>query len=323
MGAMSATRLPFDWSSSRVLVTGGAGFLGRRVVARLESVGARRVATTNSREFDLRDEAQAAELFDEQRPDVVIDLAAVVGVIGMNREQPVRLFRDNLRIGTHVVEHAQRVGVSKFVGVGTVCAYPKHTPIPFVEADLWNGYPEESNAPYGLAKKMMLVHLQACRAESGFNGIFLLPVNLYGPGDNFAPESSHVIPALIRKFCAARNAGAAQVVVWGDGTASREFLHVEDAAIGIVAAAAGYDDPEPMNLGSGREITIAELAGLIRELVGYEGRIIWDPSRPNGQPRRCVDTTRAREAIGFEAKRGLREGLLETIAWWETQDASR
>ena len=306
-----------------MLVTGGAGFVGRAVVRRLEALGAGRIVVSRSRETDLRDAARAAELFDNERPDVVIDLAAVVGGIGINREQPVRFFRDNLRIGTHVVEQAHRVGVAKYVGVGTVCAYPKHTPVPFREEDLWNGFPEHTNAPYGLAKKMVLVHVNACREEDGFNGIFLLPVNLYGPGDNFAPESSHVIPALIRKFCAARDEGKSEVQVWGDGTASREFLHVEDAAAGIVAAAERYNDPAPMNLGSGDEITIVELAETIRELVGFGGDIVWDPSRPNGQPRRCVDTTRARESIGFEATRNLREGLRETIAWWEAQGSRR
>jgi GDP-L-fucose synthase len=317
--SMNPRESALDLASHSILVTGGAGFVGRSVVKLLRDRGATDFTVPRSCDYDLRDEAQAARLFEEVQPEIVIDLAAVVGGIGINSREPVRFFRDNLRMGTNLVEQAQRHKVKKFVGVGTVCSYPKNTRVPFRESDLWSGFPEETNAPYGLAKKMVLVHLNACRLESGFNGIYLLPVNLYGPGDNFSPDSSHVIPALIRKICAAHTQGDDEVEVWGDGSATREFLHVEDAAEGIVRAAECYNGGIPINLGSGMEITIADLAALIRELIGYQGRLVWNTSRPNGQPRRCVDSSRAREHLGFQAKRELRNGLCEVIAWWKDQ----
>jgi GDP-L-fucose synthase len=305
-----------NWSSRRVIVTGGAGFLGSYVVDRLRARGCRHVAVPRSREYDLRDRDRIVRLFEDARPHVVIHAAAVVGGIGANRLNPGRFFYDNAIMGIQVMEYARRFGVEKFVALGTVCAYPKIVSVPFVEDDLWAGYPEETNAPYGLAKKMMLVQAQAYRAQYGFNAIYLMPTNLYGPRDNFHPESSHVIPALIRKCVEAKKAGSREVVVWGDGSPTREFLHVEDAAEGIVLAAEAYDGAEPVNLGSGEEISIRDLAEMIAREVGFEGGIVWDAALPNGQPRRCLNTSRAKTSFGFEATRRLADGIPETIRWY-------
>jgi GDP-L-fucose synthase len=302
-----------------VLVTGGAGFLGRHVCRALQDFGPARVDVPRSAAYDLRDPGAIARAFDDYRPEVVIHLAAVVGGIGANRRNPGRYFYDNAVMGLHLMEEARRRGVARFVAVGSICSYPKHTPVPFREEDLWNGYPEETNAPYGLAKKMLLVQAQAYRQQYGFPAITLLPVNLYGPGDNFDPESSHVIPALIRKAVEARRAGRGHIEVWGSGRATREFLFVRDAARAIALAAEHYDRPEPVNLGSGREITIRRLAELICELCGYRGEIRWDVTQPDGQPRRCLDTTRAACAFGFSARTDFRDGLGETIWWFERQ----
>lgn len=306
------------WTGRRVLVTGGAGFLGRAVVARLREEGPAAVIAPRSKEHDLRDPAAVQGLFREARPDCVIHAAAAVGGIGANLRHPGRFFYDNAAMGIHVIEEARRRGVEKLVCLGTICAYPGRTPVPFREEELWNGYPEETNAAYGLAKKMLLVQLQAYRQEYGFRGIYLLPVNLYGPGDNFDPDSSHVIPAMIRKFTEARDSGRDEVVLWGDGSPTREFLYVADAAEAIVLAAARYDAPEPVNVGTGREIAIGDLAGRIAGLTGFGGRIRWDASRPGGQTRRCLDTSRARELFGFVARTDLETGIRETIAWWES-----
>jgi GDP-L-fucose synthase len=305
-----------SWESQRVLVTGGAGFLGRVVVARLQERRAD-VLVVRSADYDLRREADVARLFDETRPQMVIHLAARVGGIGINREHPGSFFYDNLMMGVQLMEYGRRAGVQKFVAVGTVCAYPKFTPVPFREDDLWKGYPEESNASYGLAKKMLLVQAQAYRAEYGFNAIYVLPVNLYGPHDNFDPASSHVIPALIKKCVEAREAGDAVIPVWGNGSASREFLYVDDAARAIVLAAERYNDPDPVNLGSGQEISIRDLIEKIAGLTGYQGRIEWDLSKPDGQPRRSLDITRARDRFGFVAQVQLDEGLRQTIDWFD------
>ncbi len=305
------------WDGRRVMVTGGAGFLGRRVVARLEEAGAKDIFVPRSTEYDLRTEDGVRRALADGRPDVVIHLAAVVGGIGANRENPGRFFYDNAIMGIQLIEQARLAGVSKFVTVGTVCSYPKFTPVPFREEDLWNGYPEETNAPYGLAKKMLLVQSQAYRAQYGFNAIYLIPVNLYGPGDNFDPATSHVIPALIRKCIEARDTGADHIDVWGTGSASREFLYVNDAAEGIVLAAERYDGAEPVNLGVGREITIRELVTLVARLTRFEGELRWDPSRPDGQPRRALDTRRARERFDFAARTSFEDGLRRTIEWYE------
>lgn len=306
------------WSSQSVMVTGGAGFLGSHVVAELRRRGATRVFVPRSAEYDLRREADIRRALQRSQPDIVIHLAAVVGGIGANRREPGRFFYDNAIMGIQLMEQARRAGVRKFVTVGTVCAYPKYTPVPFKEEDLWNGYPEETNAPYGLAKKMLLVQGQAYRQQYGFNAIYLLPVNLYGPGDSFEPERSHVIPALIRKFLEAKEHGAPEVVAWGTGQASREFLYVEDAAEGIALAAERYDGSEPVNLGSGHEITIRELASVIARLVSFSGAIRWDASQPDGQPRRRLDTSRAKELFGFEARTPFEEGLRRTIVWYRS-----
>jgi GDP-L-fucose synthase len=271
-----------------------------------------------SREHDLRKDSDITRLLATARPEVIIHLAAVVGGIGANRENPGRFFYDNLIMGTQLIEGARLAGVAKFVAIGTVCSYPKFAPVPFRETDLWNGYPEETNAPYGLAKKMLLVQAQAYREQYGFNGIFLLPVNLYGPRDNFDPQSSHVIPALIRKCVDAVQAGAPEIVVWGTGRATREFLYVEDAAEAIVLAAEGYDGPEPVNLGTGSEISIQDLVGLIARQTGFTGRIVWDAAKPDGQPRRMLDTARAAEYFGFVAKTSFEEGLRKTIDWYRS-----
>jgi GDP-L-fucose synthase len=308
---------PAFWKSRRVLVTGGGGFLGSHVVEHLHALGCHEVVVPRSWRYDLTRPASVGELFDDARPDLVIHLAARVGGIGANRQNPGSFFYDNLMMGLLVVEEARRRAVEKLVQVGTVCAYPRDTPVPFREDDLWLGYPEETNAPYGIAKKALLVMLQAYRRQYGFDGVYLLPVNLYGPRDNFDLDTGHVIPALIRRMLEARDAGVGEVVLWGTGSASREFLHVEDAARGVLLAAEHYHGAQPVNLGTGREITIRELAALVAELTGYEGELVWDPAKPDGQPRRALDTTRARELLGFEARTPLREGLAETIRWYD------
>ena len=313
-----------DLSQERIVITGGAGFLGRHLQAELCRSGARpeNLLIPTIEEYDLTREADVERVYDTMKPTVVIHLAAEVGGIGANRENPGRFFYSNMAMGLHLIEHARLVGLKKFVQVGTICAYPKFTPVPFREEDLWNGYPEETNAPYGIAKKALLVMLQAYRQQYGLNGIYLLPVNLYGPGDNFNPNSSHVIPALIRKFVEAQDRGQSEVVVWGTGAASREFLYVEDAARGIALATQKYESSEPVNLGAGFEITIKDLAAKIQRLVGFDGRIVWDSSKPDGQPRRCLDTQRAANAFGFKAQMAFDEGLRRTIQWWRQSPAA-
>ncbi len=310
------------WPGRRVLVTGGGGFLGKAVVHRLEAAGATEIFVPRSRDYDLRTQDGIDRALADGRPDLVIHLAAVVGGIGANRENPGRFFYENAIMGIQLMEEARLAGVEKFVTIGTVCAYPKFTPVPFREDDLWNGYPEETNAPYGLAKRMLLVQGQAYRQQYGFNAIYLLPVNLYGPGDNFDPRSSHVIPALIKKCVDARESGADHIEVWGTGSASREFLYVDDAAEGIVLAAELYDDPEPINLGTGQEITIRELVELIAEATGFTGEIRWDASKPDGQPRRALDTTHAREKLGFVAGTSFEKGLRSAVEWYERHSAA-
>ena len=310
------------WTSRRVMVTGGNGFLGSAVVNRLRQAGATEIFVPRSSEYDLRTRDGIARALADARPDLIIHLAAVVGGIGANRENPGRFFYENGIMGIELMEQARLAGVAKFVGIGTVCSYPKFTPVPFHEDDLWDGYPEETNAPYGLAKKMLLVQGQAYRAQYGFNAIHLLPVNLYGPGDNFDPASSHVIPALIRKCLEARDRGDAYIEVWGTGAASREFLYVDDAAQGIVLAAERYDDGDPVNLGVGAEITIRALVELIARLTRYKGELRWDATKPDGQPRRALDTTRARERFGFAAGTSFEDGLRRTIEWYEAKRAA-
>jgi GDP-L-fucose synthase len=310
--------VPF-WETQRVVVTGGAGFLGSFVCSRLREAGVDKLVVPRSAECDLREKEAIERLLREAEPTLVIHLAAVVGGIGANRKNPGRFFYDNAIMGIQLMECARRAGVRKVVAVGTVCAYPKFCPVPFREEDLWNGYPEETNAPYGIAKKILAVQSRSYREEYGFNSIFLLPVNLYGPRDNFDLETSHVIPALVRKCVEARRSGAGEIECWGDGTATREFLHVEDAAEGIVLAAERYDKSDPVNLGAGSEVAIRDLAERIRRLSGFAGRIRWNASYPNGQPRRALDTSRALAEFGFRAKVGLEEGLRRTIDWYETQ----
>jgi GDP-L-fucose synthase len=315
--------MDLTWRGTRVLVTGGGGFLGKHVVGRLRERGCSDVFVPRSREYDLVQPGSACRLLRDTRPDLVIHLAARVGGIGANREHPAEFFYENLMMGTQRLHESWRAGVRKFVALATICAYPKHTPIPFKEQDLWNGYPEETNAPYGLAKKMLLVQSQAYRDQYRFNSICLLPVNLYGPGDSFDPASSHVIPALIKKFAEAKRQGRDEVVAWGDGSPTREFLYVEDAADGIVLAAERYNSSEPVNLGSSFEISIKELAETIAALVGYDGRITWDTSKPNGQPRRKLDTSRAERAFGFRATTPFAEGLRRTVQWYLRSSEAR
>ena len=307
------------WRSRRVLLTGGGGFLGTFIRKRLEREAPAAVLAPRKSELDLRDGGAIRAYLAAQKPDLIIHGAAVVGGIGANRLHPGSFFYENAIMGIQLIEEARRAGVAKFVCLGTICAYPKFAPIPFHEEDLWNGYPEETNAPYGIAKKALLVQLQAYRQEYGFNGIFLLPVNLYGPGDNFDLQSSHVIPAMIRKFVEARNRNEREVVLWGDGSATREFLYVEDAADGIVTAAEKYDGSEPVNLGRGEEIFIRDLAQTVAEKTGFQGTIVWDTTKPNGQPRRMLDVSRAREWFGFRANTSLADGLAKTIEWYEAR----
>ena len=307
------------WEGRRVMVTGGAGFLGSVVVRRLGEAGATEIFVPRVEDYDLRKLAEIDRALADGRPDLVIHLAAAVGGIGANRANPGRFFYDNAIMGIQLIEQARLAGVAKFLTVGTVCAYPKFTPVPFHEDDLWNGYPEETNAPYGLAKKMLLVQSQAYRDQYGFNAIYLIPVNLYGPGDNFNPESSHVIPALIKKCVDARNRGDGFIEAWGTGSASREFLYVEDAARGIVLAAERYDGRDPINLGVGSETTIRDLLELIARLTNFTGEIRWDPTKPDGQPRRALDTSRARERFGFTAETAFEDGLKQTIEWYENR----
>ena len=307
------------WPDRRVMVTGGGGFLGKSVVGRLERAGVASddIFVPRSKDYDLRTAEGVGDALADGEPNVVIHLAAVVGGIGANRENPGRFFYENAVMGVELMEQSRRAGVEKFVQIGTVCSYPKFTPVPFREDDLWNGYPEETNAPYGLAKKMLLVQGQAYRQQYGFDVIHLIPVNLYGPGDNFNPASSHVIPALIKKCVDARDRGDDHIEVWGTGAASREFLYVDDAAEGIVLATERYDDADPVNLGVGREITIRDLVGLIVKATGFEGEVRWDASKPDGQPRRALDTSRARERFGFVAKTSFEDGLRATVRWYE------
>jgi GDP-L-fucose synthase len=311
-----------DLDRQTILVTGGAGFLGSHVVEELRARGAGRIVAPRSRDHDLTDADATRALFEAVRPTLVIHLAAKVGGIGANRRHPGTFFRDNMAMGLHVLEEARRAGNPKVLVAGTICAYPKLAPVPFREDDLWNGYPEETNAPYGIAKKALLVMAQAYRQEFGSNFVMVFPVNLYGPRDNFDLEDSHVIPAMIRKLETARLAGAAEVVLWGDGTPTREFLYVEDAARGMVLAAERYDGADPVNLGAGFEMSIRDLAEKIAALVGFRGRLTWDPSRPNGQPRRRLDVSRARAAFGFTAETSFDEGLARTIAWYRAHGAA-
>jgi GDP-L-fucose synthase len=305
------------FAERRFCVTGGAGFLGQVVVRKLKERGARDIFIPNIENYDLTQITSIQKMMDDSKPDVIIHLAAQVGGIGANREHPGEFFYNNLMMGVQLMHEAWKRSVEKFVAIGTICAYPKFTPVPFKEEDLWNGYPEETNAPYGLAKKMLLVQSQSYRQQYGYNSIFLLPVNLYGPGDNFNPASSHVIPALIRKCVQAVDERYQEIEVWGDGSPTREFIYVEDAAEGILLATEKYNDSEPVNLGSGFEISIKDLVYLIADLTGYKGSFNWDTSKPNGQPRRCLDTNRAKNYFGFEAQVSFKEGLKRTVAWYQ------
>jgi GDP-L-fucose synthase len=312
---------PDFWKNQRVCVTGGAGFLGSFVLEGLKLRGVTNVFVPHIEEYDLVNPADIQRMYDTARPDIVIHLAALAGGIGANRARPADFFYINLMMGIQLMHEAWKRGVSKFVALGTVCAYPKFTPIPFREETLWDGYPEETNAPYGLAKKMLLVQAQAYREQYGFNAIYLLPVNLYGPRDNFNLETSHVIPALIRKCLEAQQRGDPEVVFWGDGSPTREFLYAGDAAQGILTSAERYNGPEPVNLGSGQEISIKALAELVSRLTGYEGKLVWDTQQPNGQPRRALDTSRAAQYFGWRASVPFEEGLRQTIAWYRMQQA--
>jgi GDP-L-fucose synthase len=306
----------------RVVVTGGAGFLGSYVVEELRRRGCREIIVPRSKDYDLVEMEAVRRLYRDARPTLVIHLAARVGGIGANRENPGKFFYDNLMMGVQLIEEGRRVGLPKLLATGTICAYPKHCPVPFKEDDIWNGYPEETNAPYGLAKKMLLVQSQAYRQQYGFDSVVVFPVNLYGPGDNFDPQTSHVIPALIRKCVEARERGERRIFAWGTGAASREFLHVRDAAEGIVAAAERYDKSDPVNLGAGFEIRIGDLVPLVARLCRFEGEVMWDPSKPDGQPRRMLDTSRALAEFGWKARIGFEEGLRETVDWFEKHKGS-
>lgn len=305
------------FAGKRFCITGGAGFLGQVVVRKLKERGAQEIFIPNIEDYDLTQIASIQKMLNDSKPDVIIHLAAQVGGIGANREHPGEFFYNNLMMGVQLMHESWKRSIEKFVAIGTICAYPKFTPVPFKEEDLWNGYPEETNAPYGLAKKMLLVQSQSYRQQYGFNSIFLLPVNLYGPGDNFNPASSHVIPALIRKCVQAVDEGSQEIEVWGDGSPTREFVYVEDAAEGILLATEKYNDSEPVNIGSGFEISIKDLIYLIADLTGYKGSFHWDTSKPNGQPRRCLDTNRAKNYFGFEAQVSFKEGLKHTVAWYQ------
>ena len=307
--------MPF-WSNKRVVVTGGAGFLGSFVVDQLRAKGCRQIVVPRSRDYDLVQMDAVQQLYRDARPDLVIHLAARVGGIGANQANPGRFFYDNLMMGTQLIEVGRQQGLKKFVALGTICAYPKFAPIPFKEDDIWNGYPEETNAPYGLAKKMMLVQSQAYHRQYGFHSIVLFPVNLYGPRDNFDLETSHVIPALIRKCAVAQETGQASISLWGDGSPTREFLYVEDAAEGILLAAEQYEGELPINLGTGEEVSIRNLAGMIAAEMGFTGEIQWDTTKPNGQPRRCLDVSRAKQLFGFQVRHSLRDGLRKTVQWF-------
>ena len=309
--------------NKHITVTGGKGFLGSHLLKKLKDYGCRHITIADRPEYDLTDIADIRRMYEETKPGIVIHLAAKVGGIGFNQEKPAELFYDNLIMGTQLLHEAYLRNIEKFVALGTICAYPKFTPVPFKEEDIWNGYPEETNAPYGLAKKMMLVQSQAYRQQYGFNSIFLLPVNLYGPGDNFDPRSSHVIPALIKKCVDARIRGEKKIIVWGSGRATREFFYVEDAAEAIVLATERYNKSEPVNIGAGFEISIHDLVELIVELTGFKGRIAWDATQPDGQPRRMLDTTKALQEIGFRATTDFREGLRKTISWYEAEGIER
>jgi GDP-L-fucose synthase len=303
----------------RITITGGKGFLGKHLIKAFENRGCRRIAIADLPEYNLVRIEDVRRLYEETRPEIVVHLAAKVGGIGFNQANPGALFYENIMMGIQLIHEGYLRGIDKFVALGTICAYPKFTPVPFREDDLWNGYPEETNAPYGLAKKMMLVQSQAYRQQYGFNSIFLLPVNLYGPGDNFDPISSHVIPALIKKCVDAKLKGEEAIEVWGSGRATREFFYVEDAARAIVEATEKYDESDPVNIGAGFEISIRDLVELIVELTGYEGKILWDPTKPDGQPRRMLDTSKAKKAFGFQAETDFREGLKRTIAWYQAK----
>lgn len=304
------------WENKRILVTGGAGFLGSHLVQKLKEKGSKNIFIPTHDKFDLREKQDIIRMYEEAHPDILIHLAARVGGIGANMEYPGEFFYDNLIMGSQLMEYARRYSVEKFVGLGTICAYPKFTKVPFKEEDLWNGYPEETNAPYGLAKKMLLVQAQAYRKQYGFNAIYLLPVNLYGPGDKFHPEYSHVIPGIIRKCFEAIENKEDEIVLWGTGKPTREFLYVEDCAEAICLATEKYNKSEPLNIGSGLEISIKDLAKLIVELTGFKGRVTWDRAKPDGQPRRCLDTSNAQREFGFRAETDFKEGLKKTIDWY-------
>jgi len=308
--------MAIDLTTKRIAVTGGEGFLGRAVVARLQALGCARIGVPRRRNYDLRTEAGVSGFYEQLKPEIVIHLAATVGGIGANQRRPGEFFYDNAIMGTQLIEFGRRAGIEKFVCIGTVCSYPKFTPVPFREEELWNGYPEETNAPYGLAKKLLLVQSQAYRQQYGLNAIYLIPVNLYGPGDNFSSTTSHVIPAMLRKCVEAKEANRQSITLWGNGSATREFLYVDDAAHGIVQAIQRYDGAEPVNLGAAWEISIRELAQRIAARTGFEGEIRWDTSRPNGQPRRSLDTSRAKRWFGFEARTSFDEGLRATYEWY-------